>query len=480
MHQSIAQALLAATIFVGLVPNASVSEPITYSSSLLVSCAIMIAAFAQLGRQDVERSAGALLVTGGLAVLYSMFQSRALTESLESLGNTAWYELQSTLGSTDVFISVNPGRSAEAITRLSLPILILVSTLLLAQTRRGGRQLWHWMTACGLLVAFISTMLELFVPDAQWFSSRSVGMGGMNGVFINRNVAGAFLTMTAFAVLGSILLSSRQEPPRRWVSDLKTTHPRPQDTKRFFLLMSFFALLTCIVLTQSRAAVGFGVSSLSLAAAFALVPDRIRNQSKLLIFALLFLTSLMLLTLFLGIFGVGVLSRFETDDTLARWCVFHASWQAYRQEPIFGYGFATFQDVFPMYRPVECVGDYGVWLRAHNSFIEVILGSGFFGMVLILIFFLIIACLLWVPLRTSGTSRKFAYLVLFLCCYLSAHSFFDFPLQMPGLSYYFAALLGCGLGLARVWNSSSVGERRVDEQRRSDYQECADGPEIDL
>jgi hypothetical protein len=435
------QVCFAAAVGASLVPNGSVSPPNLYFTGLILALVMLPAGLIKVQHRDLTHLIGIVLAVTLMLVFYAILQSRPLPHAVSHLAHPVWHDVQVSLGTVETFISVTRGYVLEGAMRLILPAAVFISAVLVSQNEHDGRRFWHMLTAIGLFVSGLSVLLELVFPDVHWFASRPIGVGSLTGVFSNRNISGAFFTMTAFSVLGSIALLRAAQHRQNYMSQSDPWH--------FLLTLALFGLAISIVLSLSRASSGFGLATLFLAAASVFTPSRLGRPGAPRAGILAAIVAIGVLIVFFGVFGEPVLSRLETDDTSARWCVFVASWNLYWSEPVFGLGFSTFSDVFPSARPVDCVSSSGVWLRAHNTFVELSLGFGLFGVAAVIIAYSTFLSVCVSALRTRKQLRGFSSVVFFFLVYLTLHSFFDFPLQIPGLSYYAAAMLGCGLALMK-------------------------------
>lgn len=445
------QVCFAGAVAASLVPNGSVSPSTLYLSGLIVALSVLPAGLLTSRHKDLTRLIGIVLALTLVLVSYVILQSWPLPDAVSQLANPVWHDLQETLGTDQAFISVNRGYVLEGAMRLILPAAVFIAAVLVSQSEKDGRRFWRMLTVIGLFVAGLSVLLELVFRDLRWFASRPVGDGSLTGVFYNRNIAGAFFTMAAFSVLGSIaLLKAPRRPPK---------HVAQSDWRHFLLTLALFGLAISIVLTLSKASSGFGLVTLFLAGAWVYAPFMLRNVGRSgppRAYSLPALVAIGVLIVFFGFFGEPVLSRLETDDMSARWCTYAASWHLFWSEPIFGLGFGTFSDVFPAVRPVDCLSSGGVWLRAHNTFIELALGLGLFGVAAMIIAYSTVLWMCISAFRARKRLRGFYSVVFFFLVYLTLHSFFDFPLQIPGLSYYAAAMLGCGVALMKKRSRAST------------------------
>lgn len=148
--------------------------------------------------------------------------------------------------------------------------------------------------------------------------------------------------------------------------------------------------------------------------------------------------------------------RFQEEQPYAlRWSVVQATWRLFLARPWTGYGAGTFKDVYPSATPT----DSGlVWSHAHNDPIQFLMEWGCVAI-------LVIAYTSWLILRGRWPQEVWLTVVLPLLAVL-AHSWFDFPLQIP------AVLAAWLLMLAQV------GQTRLAAHDREPYGGRTPAPEM--
>jgi O-antigen ligase len=115
-----------------------------------------------------------------------------------------------------------------------------------------------------------------------------------------------------------------------------------------------------------------------------------------------------------------------------------------------GFGYGTFEYVFPMYRD-NSLSPIGVWDKAHNTYLEIIQGLGipiaalFFAMLLILVVRVGRAAL------TRRSSASAALVATSATVIVALHSFVDFSMQIQAVALTWTALLAAGV--AQSWSS---------------------------
>ena len=140
-----------------------------------------------------------------------------------------------------------------------------------------------------------------------------------------------------------------------------------------FLLVMIFTISMALLLSGSRG--GITSTALGLFVLITLYTARREHQRAAQIGTILTACAI-ILTAFLA-YGDVFVGRLDTvaQDAGGRLAAFRIVAVSIGDAPILGFGYGTFQDVFPMYRDGS-VGLWGVWDKAHNSYLELFQGLG--------------------------------------------------------------------------------------------------------
>jgi O-antigen ligase len=346
-----------------------------------------------------------------------------------------WLEAAPALDLSTGSISVNPVRSLAALPALVSPVLVFLTTLLLCQSAQAAKRVWVFLSLVGVAIVITSIILEVFFPELQFFTTYKVGFGSFSGVFVNRNVSAAFFGLTAFSLTGTLyLMQSGSRKKHRSSVDI---------AKQSLVGLILFVVIIAIIATRSRAGtlLSLPILFLCLAAIFAKPPRKQRLTRTLPILG----SGLILLVLF----GEPVFSRLGNTSQDLRWCVWAGTITGVLDNFWVGTGFGTFKEAFPTYRNPECLGTSAGWHRAHNSFLEFTFGFGVPAALLALaIGYALLLNASLTGLRHRKSLRAIPILMLGALSFVSAHSLVDFPLQIPGVAYYCAALMGAGSAIS--------------------------------
>lgn len=434
-YRRFCQTALAVVIFLAALMNGSVSPPYSQMSGVLASLMFLLCLPIRIASPDVRKIAASTALALGLAALWTGLQAVPLP--LDYPVHPAWSKMAEALPAAAGYLSVNPALTLSALPALLVPGLIFLTTLILCQSVSVAKRLWVLLSLIGAAIVLLSVLLEAFFPEVQFFSSYRVDFGSFSGVFVNRNVAASFFGLTAFALAGSIQILN---PGKRRQQTARQVRPL---LLKVFLGALLFAAVIAILATRSRAGSLLSLPLLCLCIALGVAKTR-NSWSRSRVLAVLGSG-----IAFLILFGEPVFSRLGGALQDLRWCAWGSTVAAIQDNPWTGTGFATFADVFPSYRDATCLGIESTWLRAHNSFLELALGLGLPAALLLL------ATGYWILLKNSliglrrrKSLRAIPILTLGALGFVSAHSMVDFPLQIPGVAYYFAALLGAGCAIS--------------------------------
>jgi O-antigen ligase len=180
--------------------------------------------------------------------------------------------------------------------------------------------------------------------------------------------------------------------------------------------------------------------------------------------ALAVLSCAAMVTIAFLLYGDAFVGRLEHLEAHAegRLTVYRVTLQSILDGGIFGFGYGTFAEVFPMYRDAS-IGIWGIWDKAHNSYLELYQGL---GIPVASLFLLSLAQAVWRCASASLQRRRdFAAPLAAVAAsgIVGVHAFVDFSLQIQAVALTWTALLAAGL--AQSWSSRI---RTDDGARRSE------------
>ena len=309
----------------------------------------------------------------------------------------------------------------------------------------------HWtvqaVATIGIIYAVYGLVAFFVFPRTLLWFPKEFYLESVTSTFINRNSYATYAGIGLVCALGAALghyvrhgTRAGQSVARRAASFLAAT-AGPSGA----WLAAAFILGMALVLTGSRGGI---VASIAGVIAFVvLMLMRGRNAvAGLGVF-------LALLTVGIAIFAFGDLLAarllalgFDSADRLA---VYRLTILSIFDAPWTGFGYGTFQNVFPMYRD-NSVPLLGVWDKAHNTYLEIFQGLGIPFAVL----FLCVLSVLAARSAYAALSRQSAATVPLVAAsatvIVTLHSFVDFSMQIQAVALTWTALLGAGV--AQSWS----------------------------
>jgi O-antigen ligase len=432
---------------------------------LLACCAMLpvtLAAALLIG----EPSRGRGLFRAALLLL-TVTCAWVLLQSLQFLGNPlahpAWVEASRITGITGGSVSVSPADTLAAVLPLAMPLVTFMTGLILCTSDERAEKMLRRLTLVSAAIAIFGLLQFLVAPRQLLLWEKTAYLDSLTTVFVNRNTAATYLGLTMLGltvICAQYWHQGRYHLFRRWV--LKGVLPRSIDRMLWpglVVLMLTFTVMA-LMLTRSRA----GISS-SLVGMLVLIPflatgrpvtrrarhgrPRPRSRWRTLMAVA---AGIAVVLLFLLLFAGRMLQRAQVRGEDDRFCIMPGIFKAIGEFPLTGTGFGTFADVFPAYRDPHC-WLIGVWERAHNSYLEGMLGLGILFPMAILFGFSVLFWTLGRGLKDRRRLRLYPALGVAAVLLVALHAILDFSLQIPGFAVFFAAfiapLASIALGVGR-------------------------------
>ncbi len=394
-------------------------------------------------------TAGWPVLLAGLGLAWGVVQLMSLHHLLAV--HPAWDVAGAALGrQLSGTISINPAETGWALLRWATAGTVLLAGFCLARKPSNATLMLRLLLGLASLAGLYGLLrLSLSLDRILWFDQPDTGY--LTSGFINRNSAATFFGMTSLAALGVVLTGARRLLERTggmsgrgrteaWASSLAG--------RLGIDLVVFVLLFVSLLATGSRG----GILS-SLAAMLVLLvlfgsrggARRERPVSGA-GWTLLLLLSAGLVVVLMELAGFRVMARLldEGLGSAARLDTYRRTLVAIGDYAWLGSGLGTFQDVFPAYR-LEIAPSRHVWDKAHNDYLELVLGLGLPAAALVLLGLFLLA---WNVLRGLFARRRDQHFaaIAFCCCVLAGlHSLVDFSLQIQANTLTFALLMGLGL-----------------------------------
>ena len=439
-YRALGRVSIAGAVLLALIMTGSVAAP--YEQLVHVIFAGLIVLFLPLPIRS--RITGRVVLTSGLLVLFgaAWIVAQAQPGLLPTaLTHPIWQDAARVGLGVTPSVSVNPAQTLVSLPQFVLPPLLFMTVLVLCQSRRAATGMWIGLSLVGLFVVLLSIVLEVAFPGMGFFSRYAVGFSTFSGVFVNRNIAASVFAVTAFTLAGTVYLFHVQTRARHLaqrIQDQSLWTPRSTGAA-----LACFVAIIAIIATQSRAGALMALPILFLClAVIQLQPRRAARRGMWIRAGAVLLAGAGLIVLL----GEPIFARFETYGLAdPRWHAWRGTWAAILDHPVAGTGFGAFQDTFPIYRDPESRWREAIWVHAHNGFLELALGLGIPAAVaLITTGYAVLLGVARQGLRRQRSLRPIPILMLGILGFLTGHTLVDFPLQIPGVALYAAAVLGAG------------------------------------
>jgi O-antigen ligase len=342
-------------------------------------------------------------------------------------------------------ISVNRDLTTLALLRLVTAASVFWIAVQLCRDASRAIHLLFSIAIIGAIYACYGLISLAMTPGYVLWVLTSRQPGFVSSTFISRNCFAAYAGMVLVAIAGLILRLYRREftSVGGSVRYRIATFIAVTGQKGAALLACGFVVLVALLLSGSRG--GIVATALGLCILGTLTLRRRKKGSAEQREAIIVIGAVLLVATFMG-FGDVLIGKFTREGLydLGRVQVFTITIGSILHAPMLGYGYGTFEDVFPMFRD-QSMNPCCTWDKAHNTYLEVFQGLGLiFGSMLVAsVVLLVIRCVKGaITRRQNEIIPCVAASVAFL---LGAHSLVDFSLQMQAVAITFMAVLGAGV-----------------------------------
>lgn len=344
-------------------------------------------------------------------------------------------------------VSVNREATEVAMLRLITSTSVFWLTLQLCRSPYRARRLIQAVVLTGLAYATYGIVAFFMFPETiLWFDKTSY-LHSLTATFVNRN---SYSTYAAIGLICAVVLVVNEtvrgpglsSNPARRLANLVAALAGSAGGWLAAALVIGLALM----FTGSRGGGIAALAGLSAAMILGFLQKRGARGSAV-------TAGLIAITLLGGVaFGFGDLlaGRFgayglQGDDRLA---VYATTLRSIADRPLLGFGYGTFEQVFPIYRDTTTT-PFGTWDKAHNTVLEVVQGLG----IPVAVFLLAgIGYLAWRCLAGAFNGKHFAPAAVAASAVTTAvlaHSFVDFSLQIQAVTLTWIAVVGAGV--AQSW-----------------------------
>jgi hypothetical protein len=400
---------------------------------------------------EPERVRGPFKIALALLLIlaaWTFIQTLNLPSDIQTV--STWHTAHALLGIEQNSISAAPADTLEAMLRIAMPLVTFIVALILSSTDDRARLLITCLGFIGGVIGLFGLLQFLISPTTLIVVEKHFYADSLTTVFVNRNTAATFLGATILTLSVLAWEKAQKVNVRQALMKIQDWRsPRGGGMIRTIIyLILLGASLAALLLTKSRAGIGSTfVALLYLTPFMAMNWNRERKtvfgnsslirRRNILRWAI---ASVVVLIVFLLLSGQVFLRAEVRGSDDARFCILPGIFRALSQHYMLGTGFGTFQWIFPAYRDPDC-GIWGVWDRAHNSYIEGTLNLGIVFPITLLIGFATLVFFLWQGMRGRKKLKHYPALGFAMLILVVLHSAIDFSLQIPGFAVFFSALM---------------------------------------
>jgi O-antigen ligase len=366
-----------------------------------------------------------------------------------SLENSIYQYGRDTYG-IDLAGSITINRSLTYVALLRLLTEGAVFWLFLQLCRSPQRA--HWtvqaVAIIGIAYAIYGIVAFFAFPGTILWFTKYAYLDSVTSTFINRNSYATYVgigLLCALACTFSAYVRSAnfvgRSALRRAIAFVASTAGGAG-----WWLVGSFILSLALVRTGSRG--GILASVAGLIALILMVSLRGRNATA----AMASLLSLLAAGVAIFVFGDFFAGRLLALglDSADRFAVYRLTMLSILDAPWKGFGYGTFEYVFPMYRD-NSLSPYSFWDKAHNTYLEFIQGLGIPTAALFLLMLLLLALRCGHAALTRKSSATAPLVATAATVIVALHSFVDFSMQIQAVALTWTALLGAGV--AQSWSS---------------------------
>jgi O-antigen ligase len=372
-----------------------------------------------------------------VAIAWIAIQASSLTP--EAWHHPLWQATGAALD-TEVIgaISINPFDTVSAAIRLLSYGGIFWLAFRLCHARERAEMAFFALSfaafayACyGLIDHFTGAQMVLWFPKRYYLDS-------VTSTFVNRNNYATYAGLGLICATGMLIkqLSSSASgsvEPRDWLVKLL----KLLSSWRGLLLPGWFALITALLLTDSRAGVLSSIAGLAALIAAVAASRTLRRGHVMAIGGAIILGA----AIFIGYSGGPVAERIARTEleNEGRPLVYEIARQQIAKRPWLGTGYGTFEEAF---RLVQTEQVKGHWDKAHNTYLENALELGVPAALALMlsVLALFVRCIRGVFRRRRDA--VYPAIGIGATTLVACHSMVDFGLQIPAITATFVFIMG--------------------------------------
>ncbi len=281
----------------------------------------------------------------------------------------------------------------------------------------------------GMALAFCLAGFEYLLWIPKWAYERYA-----TGTFVNKNNFGFFCGI-GFLVGQAAYFESKWRPDRG-----ERSSNRRAGALRYGGIACCVLASVDLLLSGSKGAMVALAFAIALMMLAAIRSGRVRLASGVMFLLLLLLVAVpALATSYASLFPSRTV---VFGESALRWEFWRITFKMIAANPLWGYGYGSFADVFQLFQPPEIFLMVG---QAHSSYLEtlsdfgIVFGSiGLVGLLIVMGRFVQVAVV-------RGEHNILVLLVAGVTVLSASHSLVDFSLQIPGLNQMILVLVGLGV-----------------------------------
>ncbi|MEM7619738.1 MAG: O-antigen ligase family protein [Pseudomonadota bacterium] len=348
-------------------------------------------------------------------------------------------------------ISINPEQSEIGLIRLLTYAGVFWLALQFGRDPEKAKILLYSIVIAITVYASYGLILKILESHTILWFAKEHYKDSLTSTFINRNSAATYFGLGCTALLALMVSHLRRNlfhasPKKVFLSQLIQTIT---SMRMLISIYALFVTFAALVLTGSRA----GLIVTIIAMLCLLLIYMLKSKQKHWVYISGLCLMLVAISFILEASGDFLGQRLQNMEALvetSRMKTYALTLTMINDFPFTGTGLGTYGNIFPMYRD-SSIPSYGVWDKAHNTYLELILELGIPAALLL---FCAVFLLIKITLRGVFERKKNSNYsaIAFTCSVLvGLHSLVDFSLQIQAITITYMVLLG--IGVSQSWGS---------------------------
>ncbi|MDD9912471.1 MAG: O-antigen ligase family protein [Alphaproteobacteria bacterium] len=334
----------------------------------------------------------------------------------------------------------------------------LAYVLTSGSSSKAAKRLIRGLSVAGAIYALYGIYMVTSGEPMLFLWEKKHYLKDATGTFINRNTYATYAGVAALCSLTwlwqRVYLLSQQNWRKRY-KHITLFFLENATFPNLLPLVCFVANVSGLLLSHSRA--GGGAFLLGLIVMAAGLYNIQEKKAKAYV-KYVFLGVLLPLTVWLFTRGGGqTLERMSSfsESVLDRMGFYTITLARILEEPWSFAGLGNFETLYHTIRPLETPS----WMtrsvdKVHNTYLQLAVEVGFWGLMLILISWLAVIAICWHGFRFRKKNRELPLLGLSATVLVAAHALVDFSLEIPAFTVIYLSVLG--MAMAQSYSSSNT------------------------